>query len=470
MLKILRSKHMRKRVFLALAVIIIPAFTFWGFSTAFRGKREAIYAGRISGRAVTVLEYKDALEAVRDLALIQLGDKFNEMSQYLNLESQAWDRLALLREANRLKIKVSDQEVVNAITTSPLFMHKGKFDEHLYKEILHSYFHITERNFEEHIRQTLAIERLYSKVVSQVTASGEEMKQEYRKANEEVSVNYIAAIPADFAKDINVSDPEIQDYFKNHTNDFIQPPAFSLEYAADDSVDKLKLIAPGAANSEDFKRRVQQAGLEVKETGNFNITDSIPGIGWSPQILTVLVKMKPGETVGPINVDKSFYLIRLKERKDSTIPELDAVKDKVKEALIKQKSNELAKEKIAQCYDKIQSAIKAGSQEIDLNTPARELNLKNNSTPPFKFGGYIEGIGTSDNFWLACVSLKEKEISSIIQIPTGFYILQLKSRTPLDEKKFEEDNKSFSILVLEQKKQAQFSAYLQGLRVNIKLL
>ncbi len=102
MLKALRNKKTRKNIFIFLAIIIIPAFAFWGLGGALRSKQESAYAGKIFGKNISFLEYKDALDAVKNTAIIQFGDNFAELQKQLNLDGQAWERLILLYEARKI--------------------------------------------------------------------------------------------------------------------------------------------------------------------------------------------------------------------------------------------------------------------------------------------------------------------------------------------------------------------------------
>ncbi|MDD5097969.1 MAG: SurA N-terminal domain-containing protein, partial [Candidatus Omnitrophica bacterium] len=113
MLKILRNKKTAKKVWIVLAIIIIPAFTLWGFGSSSRSRQENAPAGKIFGKSVSSQEFKKALAAARTAAILQFGDNFPKVEKYLNLESQAWERLILLQEAKNRKLDITDQEVVD---------------------------------------------------------------------------------------------------------------------------------------------------------------------------------------------------------------------------------------------------------------------------------------------------------------------------------------------------------------------
>src|SRR3989338_6391314 len=120
MLKALRKKGVAKKIFICLAIVIVPAFVLWGSASLLRSQRSS-YAGKISGRKVSFDEFQESLRAVQTQALMQFGENFYKIQRFLKLNLEAWDRLILLQEAKRRRIKVSDQEVIEEINQLPFF-------------------------------------------------------------------------------------------------------------------------------------------------------------------------------------------------------------------------------------------------------------------------------------------------------------------------------------------------------------
>lgn len=469
MLRALRNKKTAKKIWIVLAIIITPAFIFWGLGGAIRSKQESAYAGKIFGKSISMLQYKDALDAVRTSAIMQYGDKFPEVEKYLNLDSQAWGRLIILYEAKNRKIHASDKEVVDLIESSPSFQHNGQFDNRVYNEMLHYVLRIQPRIFEEQTRETIILSKLFRQVTYKIRLNDEEIKQEYRKLNEELSLYYLAAIPSDFAKNIVPLDNVIKDYFDLNSLQFKQPLSFNLDYVSVDSEQKAKDIILLLHKKEDLAKIAKDLGLTVKETGSFSSTDPIPGIGWSQEVSNMISNLKVGEFTQPIRTDKNYFILKLKDRKEANIPEFEKIKDKVKETFIKEKSTKLAKEKIEECLKALKDIYKQNPKSVDFEECSKKFGLKSDSTKPFKFNSYIEGIGSSDNFWTIGRELKAGESSDIINMPSGFYIVKVKDRVPVDEKKFEKEKEEFSQKLLLQKKQEYFGKFTEELMKKAQL-
>lgn len=181
MLKLLRHKKTAKKIWIGLAIMVLPAFLFWGLGSAIRGKNENEYIGKIAGRKISKLEYKDALSAVRNIAIMEYGENLSKIEKALNLEAQAWQRLILLYEAKKYKIKTSDREVVELIESYPFFQRNGAFDNKAYNDTLKYLFRTQARLFEEQNRQNIILSKLYHKITEGVTIDDKEIQEGYIK-------------------------------------------------------------------------------------------------------------------------------------------------------------------------------------------------------------------------------------------------------------------------------------------------
>ena len=465
MIKALRNKKTQKKIWIVLAVIIVPAFVLWGSASLLRNPKEEKSAKyKIFGRVIPASEYEDSLLAVRNLAILQLGDNFAQFQQYLNLEGQAIERLILLHEAKKRNLTVSDKEVIGYIQGFPLFQNKGQFDNRTYEYFIQYYFHTQARIFEEQTRKNLLLEKLYATVTKPVSVSDTEIKETYRKENEQISLHYLAALTADFIKDVAVSDEEMKTYFDKHSLDFKRPLSFNLEYVTLDSEAKKNELATLLSKHNDLPKAAAALSLPLKETGLFSQEEPVPGIGWSPEIINALSTLKIGEASTPLQVDKAFFVLRIKEKKEPYVPEFASVKDKVREVLAKDRASQLAKEKIGLCLKRLQEAKASNPKGLDFEKIAKELGVTYADTDFFKLGSYIENIGGSDEFFTAGRNLKDDEFSGIIAAPTGSFIVRLKAVMTIDEAKFEKEKKDFSQGLLNKKKQEAYAQFVEGLR------
>ena len=158
MLRKLRKKKTAKKIWIVLAAVVVPAFVLWGSGSLSRSTDKSSYAGTIFGRKISLLEYQDSLEAVKNQAIIQFGDKLPEMQKYLNLETQAWERLIVLAQARSRRLKASDEEIIKLLQGYPFFKNsRGQFEDKLYSQMLRYVFRTQPRIFEEQTRDNIIL-------------------------------------------------------------------------------------------------------------------------------------------------------------------------------------------------------------------------------------------------------------------------------------------------------------------------
>ncbi|MFA6216509.1 MAG: SurA N-terminal domain-containing protein [Candidatus Omnitrophota bacterium] len=464
MFKLLRNKKTQKTIWIILAIIIVPAFIFWGSSSMVRNPGEnTSFSLKIFGKDIPYAAYQDSLAAVRNQALLQFGESFDQMQKFLNLERQAIERLVLISEAGKRKIKVSDKEVVDFIQAFAPFQNKGQFDNRAYAYILQYVFRTQPRIFEEQTRQNLTIAKLYETITKNVTVSDQEVKDAYAKENEQISISYIASLYADFTKEATATDEELKDYFSKNSLSFKQPLSFNTSYIVFENENQQNDITTRINKEKSLEKAVSGLNLTIQETGLFSQVDPIPGIGWSPQITSIISKLDLGQISNVIPFDKKFYIFQLKERKDPYIPDFEAIKEKVKETVIKNKAKNIAKTKAENCLTILRDAAKISLKTIDFDKISKDAGLKSGTTAPFKFSSYIENIGASDEFYTAAQSLKEDEFSAVIDSPSGYFIIKAKSKIPVDETKFKAEKEEFTQKLLSGKKQNDFSKFAEEL-------
>jgi hypothetical protein len=333
MLKILRNKKTAKKVWIILAIIIIPAFAFWGFGSSGRQEGSSV-VGKISGRNITAIEFNNSLIAVRTAALMQFGDRLGEIEKYLNFEGQAWERLIILAEANRRRIRASDQEVIAQIQNAPYFQDQKGFSNKLYQETLRYALRLQPRIYEEQTRQNLILTKLYDQVTKDFKLTDEQIRQGYLQTNQELSIYYIASLFSNFSKSVQPTDQEITSYFEKNKAMFKEPasekqPVRIPELAEIKDKVKNALIEQTAKEMAlakinecaqnlkkmDFNQAASSCNLKVSSTDFFKSGGMIENLGAARGFWNTAKNLKDNEISNVISNDQGYYLIKLKSLK-----------------------------------------------------------------------------------------------------------------------------------------------------------
>lgn len=476
MLKKLRSKKTAKKIWVVLAIFILPAFILWGSQSLIQSMSASNYAGRAFGKKITLQEFREALLATRSQLIMQMGEGFIEQENQIDLKPLVWDRIILLHEAKRRKIKVDDKRVTEFIQSYPLFLRDEGFDYPTYKHIVESVFRMPPRLLEEKIREDLMLSELFEQITSGVNFTPEQVKEIYKKEYEKISVAFLSASAKNFEDKVNLTDDQIKDYFMANQDRFRTPPSFNLEYLNIESPSKdksynlqkeegrIKQIYLRLRREPDFAKIAKQFSLEMKETGFFSLSEPIPGIGWSAQLIGIIEELRPGQISPPIQTQKGWYILKLKQKKGPYIPPFEEIKTAVRDKLIQSKANQLARKTLGTALSKLRQAQEVDPLRTDLKTIAEEFGINSGVTDLFSRSSYISGIGSSDSFFAAVSGLKQGEVSEIVEMEQGLFVIKLKQSIPIDEERYEKEKEDFARKLIFKEKQARFTEFLLELR------
>lgn len=530
--KILRKKGVIKTCLWFIAIVIIIGFTLWGLPYRFGEKRTNLprCAGEIFGQKISVDEFVDAYQAVKNQAIMKYGQQFQQYIQFINLEEEAWNRIILLKTAEKRNIRAANKEVIEQIKSFPFFKKNDKFDMETYNLLLNYVFRINPRKFEEQIRQSIITEKLAEEVLSKVDISETELQTAYSKENDTAKVMYIL-IEEELLKDsISVTEEKIADFYEKNKADFKRPQQVNVRYLQIDfdsqkeqvSIEEEEIKNYYLENKEQFKKELkenedtdidpyrpleevkaeikdllttkksQEKALElayevsdflyedksfeeaskkfslpINETGFFSSSEAIPNVGWSYQFLTTAFQLEKEQISDIIQTPKGCYIIKVIDKKEPFIPPLNEIKDSVREVLVKKEARKKAKEKAESTLLELRS--KAKEENFDFSSAVENLGFKINTTDSFKRGDYIQNVGQSNEFTEQAFTLKEGEISGLIEVSKGFVILKTIEKQSFEQEKFKEEREVFKQRLLEMKKQQYYIEWFKDLKKKVRL-
>ncbi|HUN83952.1 MAG TPA: peptidyl-prolyl cis-trans isomerase [Terracidiphilus sp.] len=126
----------------------------------------------------------------------------------------------LVAEAAKLGIHVSNADVRQYLESGPageILFPNGKFvGQDQYASIIASRFDISVPQFEENVRNDIAVQRLESLITAGVTVSEKEVRAAYLKSNIKIKFDYAVLSSDDLRKQINPSDSDLQAFFKRN--------------------------------------------------------------------------------------------------------------------------------------------------------------------------------------------------------------------------------------------------------------
>lgn len=346
MLKFLRKKNIARIVFWALVILILPAFVFWGTGSLSGSKdKRPKCVGAIGGKKVSFEDFYCALTGIRcQIVLIYFTQPkiLDAMFQNKALMGKlAWDRLILLKEADRNKIKANDLDVVSFIQSHPIFTRNGAFDTKIYEHVLRYNIGLDPRGFEEIVRENIRIKKLNDLVAKDVAVTDEDVLDEYKKAAQKFKIEYVLSGSAQFLGKQAVSDKAAKDYYDNNKKEFVLPQkegegekfaAFLdvresiISYLAEKEARNLaledaagtrrKLAELMSKDNLTFGDAAAKLGLKAVETPFFSKADYLDGLGEAALVMGEAARLKDRELSGPVEVRSGAVVFRVSGAED----------------------------------------------------------------------------------------------------------------------------------------------------------
>ena len=401
-----------KKFFWIIVALIIFYFSIIGTAKFIETRKPSYYVGEIFGKKISKNRFQETYQHTCVLSVLRLGKAFYELEDFLDLENETWERLTLLEEAKQKRIKVSDDEVAKAIAQYQVFYPNNKFDITLYKRIVRDTFKSEPKDFEESLRESLAIEKLYDHVTSTIQISENQLLEEYKKKNDQFQMSYVLIPSKNYLKNVLTSAEEELAFYNRHKKDFLVAPMINVEYV------KLDFPKDGGVQKEvemkfkaraihdtfyknpklDLKAIAPEYHFEAKETGLFSKDNPSPQIPWSFELLRDTFKMKENQVRDPIELKDGYLVTRIKQKRDRYTPSFPEAEKKVRKALRLIKAKALAKDAAQNYLNQIKNILSTGQTATGLtfHQAAEQLKLKAQQSSLFKLGQNLKAIGTSE--------------------------------------------------------------------------
>jgi peptidyl-prolyl cis-trans isomerase D len=202
--------------------------------------------GKVNGRSIDARTYQSVVQQNIDARQREAPGALG-LEDYQQIRDQVWEQFVqnnvLDAEYRRRGITVSDDEIVEAIRTSPPpefqkipeFQTDSQFDIAKYRRWLTSsvaqqYLPALEAQFREELQRS----KLLRVVTADIYLSDAALWEQYRDEHEQVKVGLTGIIPRNIVPDsaVPLSDAEINAYYKAHLDEFERPATAYLSFVA----------------------------------------------------------------------------------------------------------------------------------------------------------------------------------------------------------------------------------------------
>jgi peptidyl-prolyl cis-trans isomerase D len=454
---------------------IVVVFVFWGVGS-FRNRKANIIA-RVNGEAIALDDYRSVYNRLLDQARQRFGGSLNEeMLKLLQLKRQALDQLIdqqlMLQKAADLKIRVTDAEIVDSIKRFNAFQSDGQFDSRMYARVL-DLNRLKPEEFEKIQRNSLLVGKLQTYLFSNVQVSDGEVEEFYKWKNASVDIDYILFDP-DSYKDMKTTDEEIQTYFEANKERYRTAPRVKSKYVQFDPKkysDKVNILdeeletyyvshkksfeSPKTVEARHILFKVDQGAseeeVEAKRAKAVEVLEKYKkgadfaslakeysegptkdkggylGVFKKEDMVAPFAEkafsMNSGEVSDPVRTQFGWHLIKVEKVNAASVKSFEEARNEIRSKLMAEAAKALA-------YDKAEAFYETTMEGDDLSKVGEDAGLDVKTTPWFTASGEESGISDPKKFADAAFNLPLNEMSDILDLNDGFYIIQIIEKDP----------------------------------------
>lgn len=483
----LMRKHAKNWLMKTILGIIIIVFIFYFGSMG--GRERANRIAMIDGKPIVYADFQREYQNLVEMYRQRFGQGLtDEMLKSLNLKQQALDNLinqaVVMKKAEALNVKVTDEDVKTRILTYPGFQRNGAFDQRIYEQTLRAN-KMTPEEFEEMQRKMLIATAVEDMIRDAVMVSDQEVQDLYRMQSEKINVDFIQVSPRtyidgiktapadleaflkgheaqfrvpeqvqikylafmgqDYATAAQISDADVADYYERNKQQWtkdkkVQPLAEVRERIVDElarvrglnrAADEAKKAHDTIYQDENFDAYAAQKKFTVRTTGLFRITNPPLEFRAIADFGRIVSGLQKNEISRVIQGEKGYYLITVGDRKAPYLPALKEIEPDVEKQYREAEAKKLAQKEA----EALLARLKKGDT---LEAVAREKGLKIAETGLFQPGGAVPKLGSSKDLTEALVQISEKKPypEQVYPVDGNYVIVRFKERGKLDDTAF----------------------------------
>lgn len=226
----------------------------------------------------------------------------------------------------------------------------------------------------------------------------------------------------------------------------------------------LEELLAGLKNKTDALEGIaKEFNAEIRHTGLFSRLDGKAGdLENSSEVIREAFSLTGQEISSPIELANGFYLLRVKETSASAIPPMEQIEKEVHAAYRLEAADKSCGQEIAKLQEELAGG-KAGLKEIGkrFNLQALNSDFMNQRLLAAKFQFGREEI---ENLFL-----KKPGDSGYVHVSGKHYLYSISGKEKPDDFSFAKEKEKYRQALLERKKDAIFTAWLENLKKDAKI-
>jgi peptidyl-prolyl cis-trans isomerase D len=220
-----------------------------------------------------------------------------------------------------------------------------------------------------------------------------------------------------------------------------------------------------ALSGNDFAKLAKESGATVNITRPFTNGEVLPEVGQAPEFYKTALSMNPKEISPVIEGPNAYYVLRIKQRSEPTVPPFDAVKSNIEKSLKESKAHELLQQKGKSLLEQL-------NKEKDINKLAQQNGLKVEETGWFlRNANQLPKVGELSELRSGGIELSaEKPFPDKVytQKDNG-YILAFKDSQGADMERFDKEKEQLTKQALAESRQQVLQQFMETLKAKAQI-
>lgn len=463
--------------------VVAAVFIFWGVGSN-RGQKTSIYA-EVNGQSITDTEFRRAFSTRARMLGRNLTEE-EESQLATQVLQELIDAEALVQEAKRLGVSVSDEEVAREVVKVDAFQKDGKFHEKTYEKALKANG-MSRGVYEANLRRSLTLQKLIDLAGLGVAVTDAELEQAYKARETTLGLTYVRLPTAAFLEDIPVADAErdafVQQngdklkarYDELHDRQFDLPKRYQLRTillrtdlagmdkdAVRKKAEEIRAQAAGGADFADLARAWSE-DLTASNGGSLGM-QAVSQI--DPVVATAADKAGKGKVSEVVETGRGYQILLVEDLQEAREIPFEEARNELAVAMIRE---ERAPEVVRAYAQKIVDAWKAtGEPPRDLTEPKK---LPVDTTGDFSLEEpQIPRIGEAPELRAAAMAAPVGQVLPAPFVVKGTtYVVAVTDRSEADMARFAEAKPMLRAQLLAQRQAEVLEAWTADVKARAKI-
>ncbi len=474
---------------ITITILVIISFAVL-YNSDSLGRLDADRVATVYDRHISLAEYQRALrsfELARDLDM-------REMLGSLGIPATSEEEfkrnvilggLVLQKEAEKLGVTTTDDEVADGIKALPVFQTQGQFDSAKYNQIVQ--VALTPRGFtvtqlEEIVREDITLKKIKALLGATIAPAPTEVREAYVRDYQKTVASVVRLKLADFSAAATVAEEEVKKAFEERKASFNAPekrkvkyvaltlPAAEKPLAGKERVDALRALSEKAADfsqallepGADFAAVAAKMTLPVQESVEFSATDEPAELGKGNAAVDASFKLtKEQPTSDVLGTEQGYFVLHLGAIIPTRPLTFEEARVTLSETLKQEKSMEALNLKGNAIRIQIDAALKAGKSFADATAAA---GVKAEAFPPFSRREPKFDQPDGQEVMISSIDMTPGQLSQFVPTATGGALVYMDSREPIDDAKFSTEKALTALNLSRGRRESLFTEWFKARR------